>query len=101
MGWLAVSEVQSIIIMVGHGDVQADMVLELRAYIFLGTQQEVNWDTGCGLRVCETLKSASTVTHFLQQGHTYSNKATPPNSVIPYEIMGANCIQTPTGCFNP
>jgi hypothetical protein len=22
--------------------------------------------------------------HFLQQGHTYSNKATPPNSVIPY-----------------
>jgi hypothetical protein len=26
---------------------------------------------------------ASTVTHLLQQGHTSSNKATPPNSVIP------------------
>ena len=25
--------------------------------------------------------------HFLQQGHTYSNKATPPNSVTPYKPM--------------
>jgi hypothetical protein len=24
------------------------------------------------------------VTHFLQQGHTYSNKATPPNSATPW-----------------
>jgi hypothetical protein len=24
------------------------------------------------------LKASPTVTHFLQQGHTYSNKATPP-----------------------
>ena len=32
------------------------------------------------------------VTHFLQQGHTYSNKATPPNSVTPW----AKGIQTAT-----
>ena len=28
MGWLTVSEAQSIIIMAGHGGMQADMVLE-------------------------------------------------------------------------
>ena len=32
----------------------------------------------------------STVTHFLQQSHTYSNKVTPPNSAIPW----AKHIQT-------
>ena len=26
------------------------------------------------------------MTPFLQQGHTYSNQATPPNSAIPYEL---------------
>jgi hypothetical protein len=30
------------------------------------------------------------VTYFLQQGHTYPNKATPPNSAVPY----APSIQT-------
>ena len=39
--------------------------------------------------------------YFLQQGHTYSNKATPPNNAIPYgqafktnESTGAIPIQT-------
>ena len=36
------------------------------------------------------LKPTPTVTHFLQQGHTYSNKATPPNSAT----LWANPIQT-------
>ena len=49
--------------------------------------------TGSSLCIGD-LKSAPLVTHFLQQGHTYSNKATPPNSATPYEIMGANYIQT-------
>jgi hypothetical protein len=31
------------------------------------------------------LKSVAPVTHFFQQGHTYSNKATPPNSATLYE----------------
>ena len=41
------------------------------------------------------------MTYFLQQGHTYSNEATPPNSVTPYgpsiqahESMGVKSIQT-------
>ena len=34
--------------------------------------------------------------HFLQQGHTYFNKATPPNSAPLYGPMGANYIQTTT-----
>jgi hypothetical protein len=32
----------------------------------------------------EHLYPAYPVLHFLQQGHTYSNKATPPNNAIPY-----------------
>ena len=39
------------------------------------------------------------MTHFLQQGHTHSNKATPPKSVTPYEIMEANYVQTTTQAF--
>jgi hypothetical protein len=42
-----------------------------------------------GLRV---LKPTPTVTHFLQQGHIDSNKATPPNSATPW----AKHIQTTT-----
>ena len=34
--------------------------------------------------------------HYLQQDHTHSNKATPPNSVITYELMGTIFIQTVT-----
>jgi hypothetical protein len=37
-------------------------------------------------------KPTPTVTHFLQQGHTYSNKAKPPNSATPW----AKHIQTTT-----
>nr|XP_042135080.1 protein phosphatase 1L isoform X3 [Peromyscus maniculatus bairdii] len=40
---------------------------------------------------------APIVTHFFKQGHSYSNKATPPNSTTPCELMDANCIQTTTG----
>ena len=42
------------------------------------------------------LKPTPTVTCFLQQDHTYSNKASPPNSTIPW----AKHIQTTT-LFNP
>lgn len=41
-------------------------------------------------------ESPFSVTHFLQQDHTYFNNATPPNSVIPYESKGAVVIQTTT-----
>ena len=64
---------------------QADMVLEkeLRVLRLDLKQQEVNCVTGCGLSIYETLKPASTVTPFLQQGHTYSNKVAP--CVTPYD----------------
>jgi hypothetical protein len=39
------------------------------------------------------LKPTLIVTHFLPQGHTFSNQATPPNSVIPW----AKHIQTTIG----
>jgi hypothetical protein len=40
----------------------------------------------CSLSGYNTLKSAYTVTHFLQQGHSHSNKAIPPNSTVPYGV---------------
>jgi hypothetical protein len=52
-------------------------------------------------------KLTLTVTHDLQQGHTYSNKVTPTNNVIPYgpsiqvhESMGAIPNQFTLLCFN-
>ena len=40
------------------------------------------------------------VIHFFQQGHTYSNKDTLPNSATPCEPMGAIFIQTTTPFAN-
>ena len=89
-----------------HGSMQADMVLEkeLRVrYLGLQAAEGAVYYTGV-TRTQETSKPAPIVTHFLQQGHTYSNKTTPPNSTPPYrpsihshESMGAIPIQTPTG----
>ena len=39
---------------------------------------------------------SSPVTHFILQGHTYSNKNTPPNNVTTYEPLGAIFFQTTT-----
>jgi hypothetical protein len=45
---------------------------------------EGDWGyTGHRLSIYKTSKPA-TMTHFFQQGHTFSNKATPPDSAIPY-----------------
>ena len=38
----------------------------------------------------------TTVTQFLQQDHTYFNKATSPNKSTPYELMGTNDFHTTT-----
>lgn len=32
----------------------------------------------------KTLKATSKVIHLLQQGHTHTSKATPPNDAFPY-----------------
>lgn len=82
---LIFSEVQSVIIVVRHGGVQTDVVLEmeLRSYILTWRQQKVVCLTGCGMNIYETSELASAVTHVLQQGHTYSNNTTPPKSALP------------------
>ena len=61
--------------------------------------------TRLSLSVNETSKPALTVTYFLQQGHTYSKKATPLNSATPYwlsiqahESIGAIHTQITTHC---
>jgi|UPI00001E498D hypothetical protein len=38
--------------------------------------------TGFKVARIRVLKPMSTMTHFLQQGHTYSNKATPDNVTL-------------------
>lgn len=55
-----------------YGSVQTAMLLEkeLRFYILIQREQEVDWLTGHDLSIYETSKPASTVKHFLQQGHT-------------------------------
>ena len=88
--------------MVGHDGVQADTVLEEELSVLnLDTQAARDCLTGPGLCIYEISNPASTVTHFLQPGHTYSNRATPPNSAPPYkpnvqthESMGVIPIQT-------
>jgi hypothetical protein len=56
---------------------QANMVLEKELRVLQATGREL----ACA---SETSKPTSTVTHFLQQDHTCSNKGLPPNSDIPY-----------------
>ena len=79
--------------MAQHGGVHADMVLEKELRVTHLDLQATESD--CGVSIYETSKSTSTVTQFLQQGYTYSNKAIPPNSVIPYEFMGAIILKPP------
>lgn len=60
--------------------------------LILKQQEEtvIHWP---GLSICD-LTTHPQVTHFLQQGHTVSNKIT-PHSVIHYEPM--ETIEFPTG----
>ena len=67
---------------------QADMVLEkeLRG-LRLDPQA-----TGSELRHWVLVEPTPTVTYFLKQTHTYSDKTIPLNSATPYELMGVNSI---------
>ena len=74
------SEVQSIIIMM------ESMVACNRhgaSYILIRRQQEVNDDTVSNLSIVY-FHVHLTMAHFLQQGHTYSNKVTSSVSVTPF-----------------
>ena len=57
-------------------NMQVDMLLENSTAWFKGNKK---WTETLGsiLSTYETSKPVSTVTHFLQQDHTYSNKTTP------------------------
>ena len=77
--------------MVGHGDVKADVGLEKELRVLHLDLQAAEGDCVLHLGVSsenEISKPASTMTlpprsYLLQQGHTYSNKALPPNKPLP------------------
>lgn len=52
--------------------------------------------TGYGLSISVTSKTTSTVANYLEQDHTYCNRATSPSSATSFDIMRANYIQTTT-----
>jgi hypothetical protein len=69
-------------------------------------ESSTSWSTGSRKRRCATLgiawaqetsKPTPTVTHFLQQGHTYSNKTTPP--IVPLYMGQAFKYMSPWGPF--
>ena len=62
-----------------HGSVQADMVLEreLRVLYLHSNAARKRVSPALGSLSVGPQSPPPTVTHFLQQGHTYSNKATP------------------------
>ena len=81
-GWLTGSEVQSIIIKVEAWQPPGRHVAggaESSTSSSEGHQEKTVSQAARRL----VLQPTPTVTHFLQQGHTYSNKATPPNSATP------------------
>lgn len=72
--------------MMAHGSMWADIVLEKELSIL---RLELK-TTGSELRhwiqlehICD-LRVHPHRTHFLQQGHTYSNEAVPPNNATPF-----------------
>ena len=58
-----------------------------------GAESSTTWSEGSQE---EPSKPTYTVTHFLQQSHTSSNKATPPNSATPYGQAYSNHHRFPS-----
>jgi hypothetical protein len=89
-GWLTGSEIQSIMIKAGSMAVSRQELEELRVLPLVleaaKRRLEPMW-LGGGSHC-----PSPTVTHFFQQGHTYSNKATPPSTATPW----AKLIQVTT-----
>ena len=73
--------------MVGHGGIQADMVLELKVLHLKGKRKST--ETLGGILSIGNLKIHPNC-------DKSSNKATPPSNATPYELMGANYIQITT-----
>ena len=76
-----------------------------REFYICSQQKETVENTGCNLSIYKISKPASTLTYFLQQGHTYYDEATPPIVPIPmsqafkHESKAAIPIQTTTLTF--
>jgi hypothetical protein len=88
-----------------HDNIQADILLEGLKVLhlhsesarkrpsFLGSQEEGLFHIRWSLYIGGDLKACLPSNTVLQQGHTYSNKATPPKCHFPW----AENIQTTTG----
>jgi hypothetical protein len=76
-GWLTGSEVQSIII--EAASIQADMVLEKELRV-LHLDPKAERRELSSRQLGRVSKPTPKVAHILQQGHTYFNKTTAPNS---------------------
>ena len=66
-----------------HWSIQADMVLEKELRILHLDLKAARKKTVFQASRRGVSNPTPTMTHFLQQGHTYSNEATPPNSATP------------------
>ena len=84
------------------------MVPEKPRVLYLDPQAAGDCVTGHNLSIYETSKPIPRVKYFLQQGHTYSNKAIPCNSATSYmphnqthESREAEPLQTTTTSFYP
>ena len=97
LSWLAYSwEIQSITIIVRS--MAGGMAVYRQMWCWVHIDQKATGRTVTLSKVKQKeLKACPIVTHFLQQGPTYSNKATLPNSATLYEFMGASDIQTTPG----
>ena len=72
-----------------HGSMQADTVLEKELKILHLDPQAAGRECNTGQAwASETSEPTHLVTQFLQQSHTYSNKATPPTTLLPISLWG-------------
>jgi hypothetical protein len=91
-GWLTGSQAQCII-MTGAWKCPGKHGVGAESSIFYSESKQKTGFQGIKMNV---LKPMLTMTHFLQQGHTFSNKATHPNSATSW----ANHIQTVTAVYD-
>lgn len=76
------------------GTMQGGVVLELRLLHLAGNKNSAD-SLGMMLNIW-SLRTHPHIAHFLQQGHCYSNKATPPKIAIPHEnirLRGPNTFK--------
>jgi hypothetical protein len=81
-----------------HGSMQADMVLEKElAESSTSRSMGIRKRLRCTRSGFKFLKPQClpTMTHFLQQGYTYSKKATPPNNVLPTSLWEPFSLKPP------